>query len=466
MALQFQLEQSQWWPVETLLSLQFRQIERLLRHAYRTVPYYQDVFRAAAVDPDQPLTPERWSQLPLLTRDALQDLTKDLLSKQLASEHGKTFERKTSGSTGRQIRVTDTDANRLFWMAITLRDHLWHQRDVGGRFLAIRSGRSAENPLEVRDYQSWGPSTGQVFQSGPSTVFYHRAPIDRQAELLQARNPEYLLTHPSNVVRLAKYFRVHKQTLPNLREVLTYGETLPPETRSVCRDTWGVPVSDMYSCEEVGYIALQCPQCEQYHIQSESLLVEVLDDAGHACSPGQIGRVVLTTLHNFAMPLIRYQNQDYAEVGEPCPCGRGLPVLKRVLGRKRNMALAPDGRRFWPHLSPEIWSTTGEIEELQLIQHEPDRFEACIVAQQPLDAAQERELTGSLGEALSTSSTSSTTANGVIGELPSPKHGGKTIDRPRRLGPAWRFSIRYLDDLPRHANGKYERFICQVPETT
>ncbi len=369
----------------------------------------------------------------MLTRDTLQDRTEDFLSTRLAPEHGKTFQRKTSGSTGQQIKVTDTDANRLFWQAITLRDHLWHQRDFGGSFVAIRSGRYAEDPLEVQEYKSWGPSTGQIYHSGPSTVFYVRAPIERQAEVLQARNPDYLLTYPSNAVHLANYFRAHHRNLPHLREVLTYGESMLPETRSVCRETWGVPVSDMYSCEEVGYIGLQCPQCEHNHIQSESLFVEVLDDEGHACAPGQIGRVVLTALHNFAMPLLRYENQDYAEVGEPCPCGRGLPVLKRVLGRKRNMAIAPDGHRFWPRLSPEIWSTTDKIEELQLIQHERDRYEVCVVCQQPLDASQERDLTGALGDA---------------------------------LGQALRFSIRYLDDIPRHANGKYERFICQVPETT
>ena len=84
----------------------------------------------------------------------------------------------------------------------------------------------------------------------------------------------------------------------------------------------------MYSCEEAGYIALQCPQAEHYHCQSESVLVEVLDDEGRPCTPGQVGKVVLTALHNFAMPLIRYENQDYAEVGPPCACGRGLPVKR------------------------------------------------------------------------------------------------------------------------------------------
>ncbi|MFC1596553.1 phenylacetate--CoA ligase family protein [Planctomycetota bacterium] len=429
MGLQFQLEQTQWWPAETLAALQFRQLECLLRYAYQTVPYYCRVLDAAPIDVSQPLTPECWARIPLLARQSLQDQADDLVSHGLPGEHGGTFQNKTSGSTGQQIMVTDTNANRLFWQAGTLRDHLWRQRDFSGRLVAIRSGRSAEDPLLVKDHPSWGPSTSQVYRTGPSTVFYQRMPIDRQAELLRALDPAYLLVYPSNAVRLAHYFRAHDLHLPNLREVMTYGESMLPETRAVCRDAWGVAVADMYSCEEVGYIALQCPQTEHYHCQSESVLVEVLDDEGRPCSPGQIGKVVLTSLHNFAMPLIRYQIEDYAEVGPPCPCGRGLPVIKRILGRERNMATSDDGARFWPQLSPEIWGGISGIDELQLVQNDVDHIELRLVCQQPLDAGQERNLTDRFAQA---------------------------------LGRPYRFSIRYHDETLRHANGKCERFICEV----
>lgn len=431
LAIQFQLEQSQWWSAETLAVHQFRQVECLFRHAYQTVPYYREILDQVSITPAEFVSPEQWSEIPLLTRDTLQNRPKDLLSRGLDSRHGKTFQKKTSGSTGRQLVVTDTSANHLFWMAITLRDHLWHRRDLNGSIVAIRSGRSAEDPLAVRDYKSWGPSTGKICQTGPSTVFYHLLSIDRQAELLRSRNPAYLLAYPSNVVRLAEFSRANNLVIPNLRQVLTYGESLLPETRSICKETWGVSVSDMYSCEEVGYIALQCPECSQYHCQSESVLVEVLDDSGQACRPGQIGKVVLTSLHNFAMPLIRYENLDYAEVGEPCPCGRGLPVLKRILGRKRNMALAEDGSRFWPQLPPKIWSTCGGIEGVQLIQDGFDHIEVCVVSERPLDDSREHVFASSLRDA---------------------------------LGRPFRFSIHYQHEFPRHANGKFERFVCRIDD--
>ncbi|MFP6678041.1 MAG: hypothetical protein VB878_23340 [Pirellulaceae bacterium] len=159
------------------------------------------------------------------------------------------------------------------------------------------------------------------------------------------------------------------------------------------------------------------------------MLVEVIDDEGRPCEAGEIGRVVLTVLHNFSMPLIRYENQDYTEVGAPCACGRGLPVIKRILGRKRNKARAIDGRRFWTDLPPEIWSNFIGIDELQLVQDEPDHIELRIVAEQPLNETHESSLTAGLG---------------------------------RALGQPYRFSVRYQHETLRLANGKYERFICQV----
>ncbi len=431
LALQFQLEQSQRWPLETLRRLQFRQLQVLLRHAHETVPYYRERIDPAMLAPDQPLTSERWLRLPLLSRHDLQANAADLLSRKLPQQHGKSVRRKTSGSTGQSMTVTDTEADQLYWMAITLRDHLWHRRDLRGGFVSIRSGRSAADPHSVRDRPSWGPATGKVYPTGPATVFYHRLPIERQAELLLDRQPKYLLLYPSNALRLAEYFRTQQLRLPSLREVITYGELLLPEVRDVCRQTWGVGVADMYSCEETGYIALQCPESDHYHCQAESLLVEVLRDDGTACLPGEIGRVVLTPLHNFAMPLIRYENLDYAEVGDACPCGRGLPVLKRILGRRRNMAVGLDGQRFWPEVGADTWSAIEGIDDVQLMQGAVDHMDVRVVSGQTLTAIQERALAFALRDA---------------------------------LGQDYAFSFHAQAEITRQANGKYERFICHVAD--
>src|SRR3546814_3537656 len=136
---------------------------------------------------------------------------------------------------------------------------------------------------------------------------------------------------------------------------------------------------------------MQCPDHEVYHVQSENVLLEVVDDDGRPCGPGETGRVLITSLHNFATPLIRYELGDYAEVGSPCACGRGLPVIKQVLGRKRNRLILSDGRSEFPYLGDheEFRAITTKVREFQYIQRSVDVIEKLMVVSEPLTASEE-----------------------------------------------------------------------------
>ena len=162
----------------------------------------------------------------------------------------------------------------------------------------------------------------------------------------------------------------------------------------------GLPIEDNYSSQEAGIIALQCPAGELYHTMAESLVVEVLDDRGRACGEGEIGRVVLTDLHNFASPLFRYDIGDYAEVGGRCGCGRTLPTLRRVLGRKRNLMMKADGSRFLPRAGFETFDQIAPIQQYQVIQHALDEIEFKLVSVEPLSPSQEDALAATLRQAL------------------------------------------------------------------
>jgi len=113
--------------------------------------------------------------------------------------------------------------------------------------------------------------------------------------------------------------------------------------RTLIREVFDGRIIDRYSSEEFGYIALQCPVHDHLHVCSPILVVEVVDDEGNACNVGVPGRVLVTSLHNFAMPLIRYDIGDIAEFGEPCDTGLNWPVLNQVNGRIRDSITLPDG---------------------------------------------------------------------------------------------------------------------------
>ena len=424
LALQFQFEQTQWWSVGDILRQQFRQFEPLLAHAAETVVFYQGRFKAAGYDPIRDgVTPEIWSKLPFLKREDIQLAGNDLLSRRLPPDHGKLLEHFTSGSMGKPIHTFGTEVTHFFWNAITLRDHLWHKRDLTGKLASIRTTVTDQ----VR--QGWGPSTDAVFDTGQCATLNIKADMGTQVQWLVQQDPDYLLSHPSNIRALAQLCLDKNIRLPRLREVRTFGETLGPDLRSLCREVWGVPLVDAYSSEEVGYIALQCPDHEHYHVQAESLLVEVLNDQGKPCAPGEVGKVVVTTLHNFAMPLIRYEIGDYAEVGDPCPCGRGLPVLKRIMGRQRNLLTMPDGRQHWPSFPAKCWLLIAPVRQFQLIQRDPENIEVRFVADRPITQAEEQELAVMLHE---------------------------------RLGYPFRIGFVQLERIERSSSYKFEDFISEV----
>jgi len=428
LALLHQFEQTQWWPAERILEHQMKQLRLVLIHAHQNSAFYRRRLDEAGFDPAAPLDLSRWNQLPILTRDEVQDTGESLYCRSFPSTHGETYEAQTSGSTGRVVKVRGTQLMNLFWQALTLREHHWHHRDLMGTLAIIRLNPQARPP-EGTVHQDWGLPTNQIHMTGPSMILNIATDIRAQAVWLERHQPHYLLTYPSNLAALISHFQQEGTRLKNLREVRTIGETLTPALRQACRERWEAPINDIYSSQEMGYIALQCPVCEGYHVQSEVVLVEILDDAGKPCAPGEIGRVVVSGLHNFAMPLIRYDLGDYAEAALPCPCGRGLPALSRILGRRRNLVTLPTGERFWPILGMYHFREIAPIRQFQVVQRALDMIEVRFVVDSPLEKSQEARLRALIQQS---------------------------------IGYPFKIEFTYLDQIPKSEAGKFEEFISEV----
>ena len=426
LALQHQLEQSQWWPAETLAEHQLRQLELLLAHAARTVPFYRGRLDAIAGLRRGELTMDAWRRLPVLGRTDIQEAGAALVSRRLPKDHGDTSDVSTSGSTGRPVTVKATAITKLFFRALTLRYDVWHDREFSGKNAKIaRQSPSAAGDETGRHRSTW------VFgyASGPMVSFNVTRPAAEQLAWLGQVNPDYLLTYPSNLLSLLQRCEETGVRFPGLREVATMGEVLEPEVRAACERVWGLPVVDAYSAKELGIIALQCPEHPHYHVQAENVLVEILDKDGKPCPPGEVGRLVVTDLHNFAMPLIRYEIGDYAEAGGPCPCGRGLPVITRILGRVRNLLTLPSGERIWPLYNSSSLGKIAPVRQAQLIQRSLEQIQVNLVVARPLTAAEEERLSDAIG---------------------------------RALGHPFALSFVYVEEIPRAASGKFEDFVSEI----
>jgi phenylacetate-CoA ligase len=274
------------------------------------------------------------------------------------------FVTKTSGATGIPVEVQKTNLSKIWWNATNLREVLWHKRDLSQSFAIIRP------TIEKEMVQpQWGPAFSLLGRTGP--VYAHPVQGDLNG-WLQKIQPGYLMTYPSILET------IDLNRLTRLKGIKTTGETLHQKHPLI---------ADMYSAEETGTIAIQCPDnSEVYHVM-ENILVEILDEQDR---PADVGRVILTDLTSHY--LYRYEVGDYAEMGE-CTCGRGLQTIKKILGRRRNRVLLPDGSTHWPRIGSLQYREVAPIKRFQMAQVDSTTLELRLIIDMPLSEKQKKALT-------------------------------------------------------------------------
>ncbi len=390
----FQLDYSQWWREDELLSHQFRQARRLVAHAIEQVPHYRDHLGHCGLDSAGSLCPESFRRWPVLKKRQIQANPDLFLSKAMPHGHGEFRAAATSGSSGQPLRVAVSDLAISFQQALILRFQLWNQLDHRLKFAAIK-GATQEAAMP-----SWGPPAGLIFDTGPSVTQSAFADHRVQLDWLIREAPAYLLAHNTNLSALLHLSRNTGRAPRGLKLALGFSDMAANDTARLALELWGAHFVDTYSCNEIGTLALQCPVGNALHVQSEHVILEVLRPDGTPCETGEQGRVVVTDLHNFAMPLIRYELGDMAIRGEPCACGRGLPVLERIVGRSGKLAIDPTGRTFYPMLNFGFWISAAPILQWQIAQLASDKLEVRYVAERDLTASEIHQLTTEIRQAM------------------------------------------------------------------
>jgi len=381
LAFQYQLRLSERASPEALAAAQSVQLGAMLEHAYQSVPPLRSRLASAGLDPVRLASAEDLRVVPPMTRS---DLPTAVGAP--PAHHGRRVEHRTAGTTDTPLVIADTEAGAFARAALYARDHLWHDRDPAAPAAVVDTGELAAGG------GFWGHALQAAFRTGPSGHVDARLPLAGQIAQLRALRPAYLLASASNLRALALECLASGVRLQGLAEACAVGAVAGPELAALCAEAWGVPASAVYAAQECGPIALQCPEAGAYHVQSEGVVLEIVDDAGLPSRLGEPGRVLITTLHNFAMPLVRYDLGDVAQAGPPCACGRTLPVIGRVLGRRRGLAHLPDGRTMAvaPDLAMQV--LRPPLRDMQLVQASPGELVAHLVSPQPLDPARLRSI--------------------------------------------------------------------------
>lgn len=343
----------------------------MLAAAAEYVPYYHEQWtpqeKAAA-------RAGRLSELPLLEKDPLRADSTAFVRKDLTSRRRKTFH--TSGSTGTPIETIWTpDEVRRSRAVREVRSNRW--AGVSYEYnRATFSGRMVEpNPDSRGPYYRFNAAERQVYFSAfhlrPDTAFQY-------AEAMRRHGTQWLSGYAVSFYRLAKFVIEQNLELPPLKAVVTTSEKVTPEMRDVMEKAYGCPVFEEYGTVENIMLATQC-EAGGLHVSPDVGVVEILRPDGTPCDPGEPGEVVATGLMRELQPLIRFRLGDLAEWDpSPCPCRRGMPKLREVIGRVEDIVVGPDGREMVRFHG--LFVGQPRVREGQVIQETLDQMRIRVVA--------------------------------------------------------------------------------------
>jgi phenylacetate-CoA ligase len=213
-----------------------------------------------------------------------------------------------------------------------------------------------------------------------SSFEFSKSAMTRCADEIRRFRPLTVIGYTNSLCLLAQHILEQKLSVPSPNAVITAAEGVNSVQRELLQQAFGAPVFVSYGSREFMLIGMECEQHNGLHLSVDNLLIEVVRADGTPAADGEAGEIILTDLHNYAMPFIRYKIGDMGvATSRACPCGRGLPLLERVEGRVLDVIRTPDGRilpgEFFPHLMKEF----SAIKQFQVIQKELRSLEIKLV---------------------------------------------------------------------------------------
>lgn len=362
---------TQYDPPAVIAGRQLARVCELAEHAVSTVPFWAARFDASNLQPRDISDLADLRRLPLLTKADLREQGELLLSSAYANE--KLHRHATSGSTGVSVVVYRDEACQQFKRGATLRADEWSGWKLGERAACVWGNPSLRTDWKGRlrnfllDRQYLHLDTLKMAD----------ADIGRFVAAMERTPPSLLFGHAHSLYLVAKFIETHSPaTKIRPRGIISTCMVLHDFERSKIEQVFGCPVTDRYGCEEVSLIASQCEQHTGLHVNSDCIYLEIIDEQGAPCPPGQPGRIIVTDLTNQAMPIFRYEVGDMASwASQACPCGRTLPLLEKLAGRVADYVVTRRGEYISGiSLTENFAQQIPGLAQLQIVQEEIDRF--------------------------------------------------------------------------------------------
>ena len=418
------LEKTQWYSISKINELQATKLRHFIAYIYQHVPYYQQLMQKNHLTPDDIQSASDLQKLPFLDKAAIRanfDQIKsdeNLVIKVMA----------TGGSTGEPLKFGLGNDRISHDVAAKWRATRWWDVDIGDKETVLWG-----SPVELGSQDRVRQLRDAMIRSKLVPAF-DISDANAKSLLLDIQHfkPKMLFGYPSSMSLLAKYALDHHidMTACGIKVAFVTSERLYDEQRKLIEQAFACPVANGYGGRDAGFLAHQCPSGNM-HISAEDIIIEIVDDEGQPLPNGESGNIVVTHTSTSSFPFVRYQTGDVGAISEePCPCGRGLPVLSKLDGRSTDFIIAPDGRIMHGLSLIYILREIEGIALYKIIQHAVDKIEIIVVRSE--DYVQD------------------TAEQSIIDGI------------RQRMGETVNIDIHYQTEIPREKSGKFRYVVSHV----
>ena len=393
-------ERFQWQTPEQVREIQWRKLREVLTLAYREIPFYQRWFAKAGTQPQEIRTPEQFALLPAVTKEDIRLHFEELKNN---SSPYRSYVNHTGGSTGHPLALYQDDYYYDWNDALTVRADRWAGWDFGIR-TAVLWG--AERDIEIlrKSFRARLLTRGLRREMFLNTFNLDEAKLLRFAHQLSRFRPDVIRGYANALCVLATFLEQRGAVWQHPpRALISAAETLTAYQRSAIERAFRARAFNRYASRDVGMIASECPEHTGLHIAADNVFVEFAPLPGSQAPENRAAEVIVTTLNNNTMPLIRYAIGDLAfpPEREACPCGRGLPLMGSVQGRTSDFIVLPDGKLVHGEYFTHLFYGAKGVRQFQVVQDRADALRILMVTdnefEQDFPGRIEREIREFLG---------------------------------------------------------------------
>ena len=366
---------SQYWSNEQILSYQEEKLRLIIHHAYNNVPFYRKTFDKLGLSPSDIRCIADLSKIPIIRKQDVIENPTDFFAKDFQSYHP--VHHHTGGTTGKPFQYyNDRRSWALNW-ALKIRTFEWAGYHYGKDRLGVMAGGS----LSPKQGMSLSHRIWRYVNNYYTMPITHMTPeiMDRYEQDIKQQNITFLRGYPSALSSFAEYLNSCNRKLP-MTAIFTTAEMIYPHQRKIMEKAFECSVFDTYGCGDGMGHATECEHHDGLHICFENSIMQIVNNQGEQVKPGEEGEIILTSLYDFAMPLIRYAPGDLAILSDKnCPCGRNMQLISKIIGRTSDSFTLGNGRII-NGLSLPFEDLTEEVEQFQIVQEASDQIRVLLVA--------------------------------------------------------------------------------------